>query len=347
MPKPWKGGLGDGTDIGEVCLQAWVMLERSLSDAKLAVQFVKSRIMNRWTTYTFASLRLNPMELSSLFYEAIVEDVVAMELKGKDVTRLMFAISPPAGVIALHPIQAQYNIVTGLWDFRVGVAYEEVIVEVEVRRDVGMKQVSLKAPQSPYNLPEETPNSKSSAICIVEWTAKYVAETDKAVLVRDMNNNWERWVPKSQMSDEFQTTANGKYITNMDKQPPTISFSTTRWLWAKVRQELRQEAAMKQRQQAALGGLKRQSEMDAERAQPSGTDRPLTPTEVGTTAANILTTTLEFPYINMPASLWDGVRMDSFGDIGYGEPKSSRPKKPKNEPKVTIVKVIGKRKLDI
>ena len=380
MPKPWEGKLENGTDIGKFCLQTWAMLEKALSTEKLPVEFINNRIIRRWTTYTFTSPRLNPMKLSSLIYTTIVTDVAEIKLGGKDVIRLMFAISPITSDIALHPIQAQYNIVTGLWDFRVDVSYEEVIVEVEVRREVLLKQVSLKdavsSPNTPDNLPEEPPNSKSVAVCTVEWIAQYITETDKAVLVRGVDKNWERWIPKSQMSDMFQTKANGGYsgavvpvggfksiyppgnpipvsqVGYEGKQPQYISFYTPKWLWDKARQELRQEAAMKQRQQAALVGLRQQAERKAQQADrvmfddsvEFRTDAPpyviFDEKEITLSLDDFIDKSLRPNLLDLFVESTIERSIDDFPD------KPSRTKKEK-APQVTVVKVVGKRKLDI
>ena len=360
MLKPWKGEWRDGTDIEEVCLQTWEMLERSLTNV-LPITLVNKLVTpGSWIDYNLVTTQ-NSVDLSRLFYTFITGDIKGRNLRGSTVIGIMFAITPPTNTIARHPIQARYNIATGTWDFRVDVQYEELILKRMT------KQVSLKDALSyfppPDNPPEEIPNSKSPAICTREWIVQYLTETDKAVLVRGIGG-WERWVPKSQMSDKYLTEANGKFIGMTLESPPTISFYTPQWLWDKVKQEIVQEEARK-KQQTALGALKQRAEMDDARY--SVDSRLLTSKEVGRRGfSEVGVKIFEDSLRNVPtdderpqpAEKWqpndrwndafaNQVRMDSFGTMAYEEPKSSPPEKPKNEPKVTIVKVTGKRKLDI
>ena len=334
MPKPWKGGMGDGVDIQKFCYQVWETLGRQLDSLPGTIQLVDRQALAGIVEYVYLVQNSRPDSMDIVadeFLTCITNTIMEENGNGFAVSRLMFVRTTSPENAYSHPFSSRLNLSTGLWEF--GTTVGLVRIPEKTIKQVSLKDAVLRQP------PPEEPVLGKGSICDTKWEMRYITETDKAVLVRDwIDESQERWIPKSQMSDTPQTQSNGKYRKyrmTAEGNDTGVIFYTPRWLYYKAGREFKTQIEMARRQEAALVGLRREAAKQTYSAMFNDSRAMFDDSVKFRTDA---------PWTIRIYDILDEakskVNFDDFPD------KPSRATKTAGQ-QVTVVKVVGKRKLDI
>ena len=278
MPKPWKGGLSDGSDIGRVAYAVWGKLR--IETAPIQWCAVPKLPTGAWTNkFEIVWDNLDAKRIATSFQYVIdrwIDKILESEV---GIQRILYI--PQSGV--QHPIKYDIDYITlkYYFSFTIGVetykkvdftqnfkAYNAPVAKKAVEAAKN-KAMAAKAEQLIGYAPDTLPD-RSPVWANTRMTGEYIKDTDKAILVRFRGGNVaiDRWAPTSQIANTLGP-ANGMYTLVSDGvkgTPSIIEFYVPRWLADKIRNEIYQEYLMSiqaKKQDQALSGLKDRAEKDA------------------------------------------------------------------------------------